>query len=268
MSTSADTALWRGRPEPVGMEGAGCPPCLCLPMHPSPDVRIHCLLQAGDAHPLLADGVPPPGLLSEAEQERCRRFTVLKRRRDWLLGRWAAKHLVRAYFGSTDGVLIPLDAIEILADDDGAPAAYLGGRLPLSLSISHSGFQSFCALCSLDDGHVGADIEQVETRDPAFVRTFFTPAENAAVAACPPARQPELVTALWSAKEAVLKTMHLGLRADTRQVDLRLPDLGSAWGSFATHLDPGLLPQPSHVVTGWVQSTSTHVLSIALLHSA
>ena len=43
-----------------------------------------------------------------------------KRRQDWLLGRWAAKHAVRALVGR------PLPHLEILAHEDGRPLARWG----------------------------------------------------------------------------------------------------------------------------------------------
>ena len=68
---------------------------------------------------------------------------------------------------------------------------------------------------------VGADIEHVEPRDPAFVRDFFTTGEAERVWRCPAKQRDTLVTVLWSAKEAVLKVLRLGLTVDTRRVELR-----------------------------------------------
>lgn len=237
-------------------------------MHPSPDPAIYCLLQSTDAHPGLGEAVAPPGLLSAAEQARCDGFVIAKRRRDWLLGRWTAKHLVQSHLSLAQHIVFPLSQIEILADDDGAPFAQIGARLPLSLSISHSGADSFCALCPDDAGAVGADVEQIEPRELSFVRTFFTAAENHAVdeAASGPERD-ALVTALWSAKEAVLKTLRLGLRADTRQVEVQLPGLDSAWQSLQVATDPILLSRPPSVLSAWLQRRGNRILSLALLHA-
>jgi phosphopantetheinyl transferase len=56
-----------------------------------------------------------------------------------LLGRWTAKNLVQRYVTQTTGETVALDAIFIGADADGAPYVARGeGRLPVSLSISHS----------------------------------------------------------------------------------------------------------------------------------
>jgi 4'-phosphopantetheinyl transferase len=134
-------------------------------MYPAPDPRIYCLLQSAGTHPGLAEGIPPAGLLSPQELARCDGLKVSKRRRDWLLGRWTAKQLLRAYLAATAGQIPSLDQIEILAEEDGAPYAWFGARLPISLSISHSGSESFCAICEQEVGQVGADIEQIEPRE-------------------------------------------------------------------------------------------------------
>jgi 4'-phosphopantetheinyl transferase len=174
-----------------------------------------------EAAPLLR----PLTFLSPAERKTLAALRFPKRRREWLLGRWTAKHLLRqarpAY------AALPLNAISVGNDPDGAPYLSVAGegRLPLSLSISHRADRAFCALWSpppsLPGAAVGADIERVEPRDPAFVRDFFTAGEAERVWRCPDDRRDTLVTAIWSAKEAVLKVLRLGLTVDTRRVEIR-----------------------------------------------
>jgi len=67
-------------------------------------------------------------------------------------------------------------------------------------------------------GTVGADLEWIEAREPGFVAQFFTPEEMGQVAGCGAEMRDTLVTAIWSGKEAVLKALRMGLRADTRSV--------------------------------------------------
>lgn len=227
------------------------------------------LLQTLAASPTLAEGIAPPDLLHPTEQVHLDAFRVVKRRRDWLLGRWTAKHLVQQYLmqvqgGETQGgETPPLRAILILPTPDGAPYAALAddatrhtqhaittnqspiSNLPLSLSISHSAGRSFCALTDEPGATVGADIERIEPREPGFVEQFFTPAEIAAVRAAPPGERDALITAIWSAKEAVLKSLRVGLRADTRLITCRFPSplpIGDDCSVFQIECDASLLP--------------------------
>jgi len=236
----------------------------------SPHSDIYCLRESTAAHPALNAGIAPVGLLAPEERLHFERFKVPKRRRDWLLGRWTAKHLVRAYLQAIAGDAPALDEIVIAADTTGAPYARLAGspaevRLPLSLSISHSGSESFCALCESSAGFVGADIEFVEPREKSFVRAFFTPAENEAVERAPAGQRDLEITAFWSVKEAVLKTLRLGLRADTRQVTVTLPTLATGWLPVPVLVDPALLTSANGMMSAWVQPHATHVLSLTLL---
>ncbi len=157
-------------------------------------------------------------------------FTVLKRERDWLLGRWTAKQALgalprpaggpsedRRIFGAED-----LPRLEIRAADDGAPEPLLDGEpLPISLSISHSGGRALCAI--LEDKTVGCDLEQIETRSELFVQDYFTPAERALIEALPDADRTLYENLIWSAKESALKALRLGLSADTHTVDVSFP---------------------------------------------
>jgi 4'-phosphopantetheinyl transferase len=159
--------------------------------------------------------------LSAGERQTLARMRFPKRREEWLLGRWTAKELLRLSMGAYRGV--PLPAISVCNDPDGAP--YLSvegeGRLATSLSISHRAGRAFCALSPVVSPAIGADIERVEPRAMAFVEDFFTAGEADRVRACVHTVRDTLVTVIWSAKESVLKALHHGLRVDTRTVEIR-----------------------------------------------
>jgi 4'-phosphopantetheinyl transferase len=199
-----------------------------------------------------------PGFLSASECEMFCRLVFPKRRREWLLGRWTAKRLLQRHLPcDAKHRLLPLRAITVGNDPDGAP--YLAvegeGRLPASLSISHRGgrrytcrrdasdpFSSTRAFCALSFSHslsLGADIERVEPRVPAFVHDYFTAREVERVQACPPQARDLLVTVLWSAKEAVLKALRLGLRVDTRRVEIGHVAGIMSYGTSSTDVSPG-----------------------------
>lgn len=163
------------------------------------------------------------GWLTDAERARAASLATGARRRDWLLGRAAAKKLLAASESARSGEPLELRDVEVLADGTGAPVASLspargGWRLPWSLSLSHSGGAAVAALLPEAEGIPGIDLERVEPRAASFVETFFTAAE-ARQAALAGAGRDLFVTATWSAKEAVLKALHLGLTVDTRDVE-------------------------------------------------
>ncbi len=176
---------------------------------------IHWLCGAMSEMPVNDQGVSPSlSFLGAAERQTYRRFKIEKRRQEWLLGRWTAKRLLRQRRPET-----PLAEIEIGNEPGGAPYyAISGQRLPLSLSISHRSQWAFCALSAAHT--IGADIEQIEPRNPAFVHDFFTAAENALVWSCPESLRDTLITLIWSAKESALKALREGLRIDTRRIEV------------------------------------------------
>ena len=193
----------------------------------------------------ICDQAPQVGSwLSHTEQVTLDGLTLPKRRADWLLGRWTAKQLVQAHLGARGPGPPPFDAISIDADEDGAPGVHCrddGTEWPaISLSISHSNGVALCALSSVPGVAVGDDIERVEPRDETFVRDFFTPAEAAAFHPLAGGERDRAVTASWCVKEASLKVLKVGLRADTRTVECAPRACGEGWSEVSVH-GPGAL---------------------------
>jgi 4'-phosphopantetheinyl transferase len=161
--------------------------------------------------------------LSLAEAERLGRFRVPKRREDWRLGRWTAKHAVAAYLEMSSDPSA-LAAIEILAAEMGAPEIFIHRKPALvSLSISHREGRSLCAVAPVNTA-LGCDLEFVEPRVDAFVADYFTAEEQAMVTNCGDTDRFRLLALLWSAKESTLKALRTGLRMDTRSISVELPE--------------------------------------------
>jgi 4'-phosphopantetheinyl transferase len=197
-----------------------------------------------------------PAWLGPSERAYAARLLVPKRRADFLLGRWAAKELLADLISASAGGVPAPGAFEIVPGPLGAPVVRRpdGTRLPFGVSVSHSDGTAFCAAWPDPDDRLaaGADLERIEPRSEAFVRDFFTGDERAAWRARAPGRARDaLATALWSAKEAVLKALRLGLNADTRDIDCELfpgagtgdaalprPE-GDGWERFTARLAPG-----------------------------
>lgn len=254
---------------------------------------IHWLLQSLDSSPEIAGGVAPAGMLCSAEQQRLSTLKVDKRRRDWLLGRWTAKHLVQGYLAQSTGTTSELDEIQIANAEDGSPYCLLLSSsnpvepLPVSLAISHSHGHAFCALCQEQDVDVnssavdeppgqlhaptrwslGCDIEWIEHRDQSFVNDFFTAQEIRDVMGTPIEHRDCRVTAVWSAKESVLKSLRTGLRVDTRRIECRFePDdlLPHEWTPLTVMIDTGLVDQFPGAWYAWWQVQQGFVLTMAL----
>jgi 4'-phosphopantetheinyl transferase len=183
------------------------------------------------------------------------------------LGRWTAKRLLQAALFRDRGRVSPLNGLEIQAAADGAPQAIYdqdGQRLAgPTISLSHAGKRALCAL-SPSASRLGADIERVEPRDARFVEDYFAPEEIELVEQVRPALHDLHVSAIWSAKEAVLKALRVGLTVDTRAVICRVlpaaarPD---TWVRFSVALDPALWPGPA--LAGWWRGLDDYALALA-----
>jgi 4'-phosphopantetheinyl transferase len=219
---------------------------------------FHYVLASASEHPSLAAGQAPPGWLSPREEAALAQLTRLPRRRKWLMGRWAAKRVLVDVLGP-----VPARDLSVLNDESGAPYVERDGRrLELSLSISHRGDLGLAAVTQAPGVVVGADLEEVLPRELALVRQFFTDAEADAVAR---AQRPDLVVnRIWSAKEAVLKVLGVGLRLDTRLIEVGSEIDGDAparWRPLAVLLR---VPVQGQVRLLW-RDEGAHVLTVALL---
>ena len=161
-----------------------------------------------------------PGFLSPSELQKYSTFRFPKRRDEWLLGRWTAKTLVHSLPAYQH---YSLDQIEIHNTQEGAPYLQLPDRATPAecLTISHSGNLALCAIATGLDLQVGTDLEKVEARTETFILDYFTPSERQLVKNYPAETRAMVVTLIWSAKESMLKALGVGLRRDTRMVEVR-----------------------------------------------
>ena len=146
-------------------------------------------------------------VLSRAERALFQSMTgPVKRRRDWLMGRIAAKEAVRAWVLARQGfALLPAD-IEIAAEAEGRPVATTPGLdvdLPW-ISIAHAGG---AAVAAAADYPVGTDYELLAGVDAALLAEGgFSDAELATLG-----RSVESLLGGWCAKEAAAKAAGTGL---------------------------------------------------------
>lgn len=162
--------------------------------------------------------------LSPAERQKLSTLRFSRRSSDWLLGRRAAKTLLRR--ACPDLAKLPETAITIANEPSGAPIIQVVGRqnYPGCLSITHRRSMALAAYCPTPGYQVGIDLEQVEARHEGFLLDFFTPNEIDTARACRGELHPLWVTLAWSMKESVLKALGVGLRLDTRSVEVGAVD--------------------------------------------
>lgn len=197
--------------------------------------------------------------LGAGEAERLAGLRFPKRRADWRLGRWTAKHAVAAYLREPADPRA-LSRIEIRAAPSGAPEAFLDNNpAPVAISLSH---RDGIALCTVGSAGVtlGCDLEVVEPRCEAFTEDYFNSEELAALREVRPApARYQLITLLWSGKESLLKALGEGLRLDTRSVTVSINDTEDA---FRDWRPLQARENSSRVYAGWWRQTAHLVRTI------
>lgn len=192
--------------------------------------------------------------LGPEEQKVLAGLRFPKRRLEWRLGRFVAKRAVSSFAGVDD-----LNRIQILAAEDGAPEAWIDRqRFDSGISISHRDGRAACVLSP--GARVGCDLEAVEPRSSRFVSDFFTEQERMAVETTGDAHRDRLVALTWSAKESVLKVLRVGLRRDSRGVEVELEDVEvaeSGWHSLRASIRP-----EGRTFRGWWRQEDAVVLTI------
>jgi 4'-phosphopantetheinyl transferase EntD len=185
-----------------------------------------------------------------------------RRRREWLLGRLAAKEAVRALVASDDGMpLLPADVV-VEPDPLGRPTAGGGWRRPgvgaPHLSIAHAQSAAVgVAARESDCRGVGVDVERVGDR-AGFESAAFDEGERALLDA---AADDGWALRCWCAKAAAAKALGPGMEGGPRTLRLQAIDVPSGGvrlrlaGALAQRF-PELaqtdLTAHTAVVDGWV----------------
>jgi 4'-phosphopantetheinyl transferase len=155
--------------------------------------------------------------LSADEIAQLSRMRFPKRRADWRLGRWTAKHAGATYLNfSADHQT--LKEIEVRPAASGTPELFVHSRpSDATISISHRDGIAACAIAPAGV-QLGCDLELIEPRSDGFVADYFTSKEQELISRLPEQDRARLVSLIWSAKESALKALREGLRLDTRHV--------------------------------------------------
>jgi 4'-phosphopantetheinyl transferase len=225
-------------------------------------------------------GPAAPGWVTTVEAGRLAQLRFTKRRTEFLLRRWTAKHAVAAALGldlegapdrdgrpGHDGGLA---RIAVLNHPSGAPYVLLDGA-PIGVDVSvtdRAGWAACLVGAGLDA--VGVDLELVEPRSDGFVSDFLTaPEQDYVRSRTDEDARAAAANLMWSAKESALKVLRTGLRADTRTVEVTLDGDVSAGAATAADSPAGGWQRLDvrHTVTGqtfpgWWRRDGSFVLTM------
>jgi phosphopantetheinyl transferase len=159
-------------------------------------------------------------LLSESELLEFHQYSIPKRRFQWLAGRIACKKAVELIlFKENFDSLQPAQIV--LAPSFGQPPTLLlpkGYPSKVKISLSHSN-ELACAIACLESQsyeNIGIDLEKLNWIDlDTFLPLSFTDREQQWVR-----DEYWRLFQFWTAKEALLKALGLGLNVDLREVEI------------------------------------------------
>lgn len=161
--------------------------------------------------------------LNAAERPRYEALTP-NTRRQWLLGRIAAKDAVRHRLWDLGaGPIYPAE-VTVDNDDQGRPRAS-GAFRATYVSLAHCagrGRSPGIAVALAGLAPVGIDIEAVSERDPGTEEIALTDAERAHLDRLPGGDRAAWFARLWTAKEAVAKSIGTGLSGRPRAFEVRV----------------------------------------------
>lgn len=141
------------------------------------------------------------GFLSEAEQEKAKRFYHLRDVKRYIIGRGWIRQVLATYLGENPALL------SFTENAFGKPRLKDGGDLHFNLTHSHG----YAVLVTARGFEVGADIELLRRCPEGVAESFFSKAECGALAQLPEAERDEGFFACWTRKEAFVKALGEGL---------------------------------------------------------
>ncbi|NGO80039.1 4'-phosphopantetheinyl transferase superfamily protein, partial [Streptomyces sp. YC504] len=185
-------------------------------------------------------------------------------KRQWLLGRIAAKDAVRRLlWAGGEGPVFPGE-VRIANEPSGRPYAYgvHGRQLPhLDVSLAHC--QEAAVALVRPKGPVGIDIEEITERPPATVDAVLGAGEHGLYQEL--GADPEALTRIWAAKEAASKAEGTGIQGRPRDFEaaadgpdalrVRTPSGATHRVRLTTAANPPGLPARTYVVA-WTEPSA------------
>lgn len=158
-------------------------------------------------HAETANGAAAQALLSAEERRRLETFADPKRRREFALGRAAARLLL------SERLAVEPSAVPLRVAGSGAVEVAADGW---HVSISHSGYWAVAAAAPRP---VGVDIERIASRAPELAAYLRHPDEPS-LADILPIDKARADILCWTLKEATLKAMQRGLGYSAKKLRL------------------------------------------------
>jgi 4'-phosphopantetheinyl transferase len=165
----------------------------------------------------LSDRIDPAdiALLDGVEETRARRFVRPEHAARFVTGRAALRRALGRELG-IEPACVPLK------EGDAGRPEIAGVPVPLQFNVSHSGKMAAIALCR--EVRLGVDIERLAPIEADLVERFFSPAEQAALAALPEDRWLRGFYRCWTRKEAFVKGLGQGLLLPLDGFDVAIGD--------------------------------------------
>jgi len=175
-----------------------------------------------------------------------------RRRREWLIGRIAAKEAVRHLANRLFGVSLTSGDIEIYCDEFGKPfslsLSVLGQRFSPSLSIAHKNGTAVAMACESDTVQsVGIDLETIEAKEEGFEQLVLSASELARFKEQLDRNREVFLATIWSVKEAIGKAFGHGVSRSSRGVEIVAisPNLDECTARALIPVPAGRSPNPN-----------------------
>ena len=154
-------------------------------------------------------------LLSDEEKQRANRFHFVRDRERYIRGRGYLRQIVAGRLG------LAAESLELQKNAFDKP--FVAGD-PVYFNLSHSAGTAVLALC--DKQPIGIDIEFIDRKIDFLEigRTVFTENEMLHIQNAQEKERGQLFFNFWTAKEAYLKMLGVGMSLDPKKVSLEIID--------------------------------------------
>ncbi|MFW9923194.1 MAG: SDR family NAD(P)-dependent oxidoreductase [Candidatus Thorarchaeota archaeon] len=139
-------------------------------------------------------------------------FIVEKRKNEWLAGVYAAKLAVKQLAPELE-----LNSLNITKSTLGKPSIIASNKQSFFISITHS--NGFAVAIASKNNNLGIDLEQIQNREKEFVDELLSGKEKELLQKKHEITE-ELLTKIWTAKEAATKVLGTGLNIDLHDLQL------------------------------------------------